>query len=295
MSNEIKIAIIGLDTSHSVAFPRLMQAPDCPPELKVEGLRTVSCLRFSTPFTDEETLDRQQKQLEAWGVKVTTIFEEAVADCDAIMLEINDPAPHLEYFARCAELGKPIFLDKPMADTIQNGKAIYDLAVKKGSKVFSASSLRFVRELEEACDRMPNPLFVSTYGPLGKAPAGSWIVWYGVHAFEMLQRGNGRGAKGVFARRDQAGVVALVECDDGRHGVVELMENFHSYAGCLRSEKEVLPFIVDMRFTYTAEMRELARFFRGEEPPLTLEDTLEVMAMLDAAERSTHSGKLEAV
>ena len=295
MSNEVKVAIIGLDTSHSVAFPRLMQAPDCPAELKVEGLRAASCLRFPTPFTTEETLDRQQQQLEEWGIKVTTVFDEAVEDCDAIMIEINDPACHLEYFTRCADFGKPIFLDKPMADHIKNGRAIYDLAKAKGLRVFSASSLRHVRELSEACVQMPSPLFVSTYGPLGKAPAGSWIVWYGVHAFEMLQRAIGRGAKSVFAHKDKAGAVAVVEYEDNRHGVVELMENGHSYAGCLRGEKDVFPFVVDMRWAYTMQMREVARFFAGAEPPLTLEDTLEVMAMLDAAERSSKSGKLEAV
>ena len=295
MSNAIKVAIIGLDTSHSVEFPKLMQAPDCPEELKVEGVRAISCLRFRTRFTSPEILDQRQRELEKWGVEVTMTFEKAVADCDAIMIEINDPAYHLEYFTKCADLGKPIFLDKPMADNIKNGRAIYDLAKAKGLRVFSASSLRHVRELSEACVQMPSPLFVSTYGPLGKAPAGSWIVRYGVHAFEMLQRAIGRGAKSVFAHKDKAGAVAVVEYEDNRHGVVELMENGHSYAGCLRSEKDVSPFVVDMRFAYTMQMREVARFFAGAEPPLTLEDTLEVMAMLDAAERSSKSGKLEAV
>ena len=39
---------IGLDTSHSVEFPRRMQAPDCPEKNKVEGLKAVTCLRFET-------------------------------------------------------------------------------------------------------------------------------------------------------------------------------------------------------------------------------------------------------
>jgi hypothetical protein len=71
MKDIIKVAIIGLDTSHSVEFPRRMQAPDCPEKNKVEGLRSVTCLRFETPFTNKEVLDERQKQLEAWGVKVT--------------------------------------------------------------------------------------------------------------------------------------------------------------------------------------------------------------------------------
>ena len=114
MSGDIKVSLIGLDTSHTIQFAKRMADADCPPELKVDGLRAVSCLRFPTPFQDEEGLDNRQKQLEKWGIPVTRDFEEAVADCDAIMLEINDPTYHVEYFTRCTELGKPVFIDKPL-------------------------------------------------------------------------------------------------------------------------------------------------------------------------------------
>ncbi|MFA5058834.1 MAG: Gfo/Idh/MocA family oxidoreductase [Opitutaceae bacterium] len=118
MSKDVNVAIIGLDTSHSVEFPRRMQAPDYDPAFKVPGLRAVSCLRFETPFQDKKGLDARQLQLEAWGIKVTERLNEAVADCDAIMLEINDPAHHLEYFKQIATLGKRVFIDKPLADNI---------------------------------------------------------------------------------------------------------------------------------------------------------------------------------
>ena len=112
--SDMKVAIIGLDTSHSVAMPKLMNDPTCEPDMKVSGLKAVTCLRFETPFQGKEGLDNRQAQLEGWGVKVTLDFDEAIADCDAIMMEINDPAYHLDYFKRLANLGKPIFLDKPM-------------------------------------------------------------------------------------------------------------------------------------------------------------------------------------
>ena len=71
MSKDIRVAIVGLDTSHSIEFTRRMQAPDCPENQKVTGLRAVSCLRFETPFQDKDGLDGRQKQLEEWGVKVS--------------------------------------------------------------------------------------------------------------------------------------------------------------------------------------------------------------------------------
>lgn len=295
MSKEIRISIVGLDTSHSIEFPKRMQAPDCPKEQRVEGMRAVSCLRFTTRFQSEEGMDNYQQQLEKWGVKVTTDFDEATANCDAIMIHINDPAYHLEYFSKCAGLGKPIFLDKPMADTVENGKAISDLATSGKVRLMSASSLRFVAELNQAAEEMSQPLFVSTYGALGKAPAGSSVVWYGVHSFEMLQRATGRGAESVHSLADRAGVVAIIGYSDERRGLVELTEGGSSYSGCLRDHNKAISYVVDMKMAYTCQLREIRRFFCGEDLSLQIEDTLEVMAMLDAAEASLQSGKPEPI
>lgn len=272
-----------------------MNDPECPEDRRITGMTAVSCLRFSTPFQSEEGLDARQKQLESWGVPVTLDFDEAVADCDAIMLEINDPAYHLDYFRRCAGLGKPIFLDKPLADSIENGRVVCDLARSNNVRVFSASSLRFVAELGEAIDRLPQPSMVWTYGPLGKAPAGSSIVWYGVHAFEMIERAIGRGARSVQAANTANGVVCTVDYDDGRRGVVELTRDSHLYGGCLRDREMAVPYSVDMSRAYTSELRAIEAFFQGGDPGCSMDDALEVMALLDAAEKSSQSGKPEAV
>lgn len=295
MKKDVKVALIGLDTSHTVEFAKRMQAPDCPAEHKVTGMKAVTCLRFPTPFQNEDGLNARQKQLESWGIKVTTDFDEAVKGCDAIMLEINDAAFHLEYFKKCAELNKPIFLDKPLADSVQNGAEIVRIIKEKNLKVFSSSSLRYVSSLVDASKEIPEPKYVSVYGPLGVAPAGSSIIWYGVHAFEMLQRAIGRGAVTVTSTCNGSGVVAVVDYADRRRGVVELTYGAWVYGGCLRTEAKSVPYVVDGSMLYTVELKEVSDFFHGGKAPLSLEDTLEVMALLDAAERSAKSGKTESV
>ncbi|MCX6376800.1 MAG: Gfo/Idh/MocA family oxidoreductase [Armatimonadetes bacterium] len=291
--HEIRVSIIGLDTSHAIEFTRIIQAPECPNNHHVEGLRAVRCLRFETPFQNREGLDARQQQLEQWGVAVTESFEEAVEDCDALMLEINDPARHLEYFAKCAGLGKPIFLDKPLADTFANGERILAAARRQGTRFFSASSLRFVPQLDEACRALPQPMTASIYGPLQKAAAGSSIAWYGVHAFEMLQRAMGTGACSLLTRKDGCGAVVSVAYRDGRRGVVELTEDAWIYGGTLRTKQDVRPFAVDMSRAYTDLVTQIVRFFRGGTEPVSLESTREIMAMLDAAERSLLNGTEE--
>lgn len=295
MPKEIKVALIGLDTSHTVEFAKRMQAPDCPEDQKIKGLSVSGCMRFSTPFQNEDGLNARQKTLEGWGIKVSTDFDAAVKGCDAIMLEINDPAYHLEYFKKCATLGKPVFLDKPLADNIENGLEIVRLAKENKMNVISASSLRFDANLAKTCGEIPSPAYVHTYGPLGIAPAGSSIVWYGVHAFEMLEKAIGKGAACVTVRADGAGAVVIVDYPDKRRGVVELTKGAWSYGGTLRDSKTALSYSVAAANLYLGILKEIEKFFRSGEASFNLEDTVEVMAMLDAAERSLKSGRTETV
>jgi len=142
---------------------------------------------------------------------------------------------------------------------------------------------------------MPEPVFGSTFGALGVAPAGSSIVWYGVHAFEMIEAALGRGARSVLTRRDTLGAAIVVEYPDRRRGIVELTEDSWIYGGCLRTLEKAHHFVADFTRAYTEQLLAVREFFRGGPPPVAPEDALEVMAMLDAAERSFASGKPEGV
>ena len=295
MQEIIKVAIIGLDTSHSVAFPKFMQDPETPPENRVSELRAVSCLRFETPFQKKDGLDERQAYLESIGVPVTENFDEAVADCDAIMLEINDPSLHLEYFEKCAPLGKPVFLDKPFADSIGNMQKIIALAQKYNVRFFTSSSLRYDVDLAEGIAKCPDARRAVIWAPVGKAAAGSDIVWYGCHAFEMLETVMGKGAVTVSGYKDGSGYVFQVAYADGRRGSVELTPG-SPYGAVLRDEKFNCTAVnVSGRVPfYQTLLLECAKFFRGGEA-LALDDSIEVMAMIAAADRAIAGGKTENV
>lgn len=290
---KIKVAIIGLDTSHSIQFTMRAQAPDCDPAQKVDGIEIISCMRFETPFQDKAGLDERTTQLEAWGVKVTEDFDEAVEGAQALLLEVNDPTLHVEYFEKAAKTGLPLFLDKPLADDMDNGLEIARIAKEYDVRFFSASSLRFIKNMVETVDKFDDIQCASVFGPLGIAPAGESVVWYGVHAFEILQRTMGRGAKAVTAVNDEKGVVAVVHYEDGRRGVVELAKGAFVYGGSIRTNDDKDVFICDMTYAYKGLLELIVKFLNGEPAPVEFEDTLEIMNLLDTTVRSMKSGKTE--
>jgi predicted dehydrogenase len=258
-------------------------------------MRATACLRFPSPFQAEAGQDQRQEQLAAWGVRLATDVDDLLRDADAVMLEINDPALHLPWFERVAACGRPVFIDKPLADTAAAGARILRLAAEHGTRAASASPLRCDAALVAACTAMPKPLCTSVYGPLGRAPAGSSIVWYGVHAVEMLHRAMGAGAVAVTTRRDGTGATLVVDYGDRRRGTVELAEGAWIYGGSLRDAQNARSFAVDAPMIYPDLLREVERFFRGGAPPATLTDAYEVIAILDAAERSLASARTEPV
>ncbi len=293
MPSPLKVAIIGLDTSHSVEFPKLMQAPQTPENERVSGLRAISCLAFETPFQSKEGIAKRKAEIEAWGVKATESFEEAVEGADAIMIEINDPSLHLPFFRKCAKLGKRIFLDKPMAATAAEAAEIRKIARDNKLEVMSCSSLRYMKALDAALSKVPEAERASFFGPLGKAPAGSSIVWYGVHSFEMLERAMGPEIEAVTALADSKGVAFKVELSGGRVALLDLVEGAYCYGGTLRKGGEAAAF--NGQPSYASLLLKVEEFLKTGKTDAGLDSASAVMGALDAAERSFKSGKRELV
>lgn len=291
----IKVAIIGLDTSHSIQFPKRMQDPACAPDQLVPGLRAVTCLRFETPYQNKKGLDERQSQLESWGVRVTTRFDEAVADCDAIMLEINDGAYHLEYFKKAAALGKPVFLDKPLAGSLDDGRAILRLMREHNTRVWSGSSIPFCPEVDGTRSRFTEIKRAYVFGALGDAPAGDSLVWYGVHTFETLQRIMGPGALTVHALETKGSILTVVDYGAGREGVVEAIRGAGIYGGhmqgLMNKDAKAVPFVCNNAYAYRDMLRLVKAFFEGGAAPVDMRTTFEGLAMMTAARKSIETGK----
>jgi len=291
MSDDVKIAIIGLDTSHTIAFANLIQGEG----KRLDGLRVVNAMRFPSAFQTEEGQDERQAQLEGWGVAMKPSVAEAVAGMDAVFLEINDPALHLEYFEQVAGLGVPVFIDKPLAGNLAEGRRIAEVAETNGTAVWSSSSLRYLTQLAAAKEAIPEPLMCNVFGALGRAAAGSDLVWYGVHATEMLVAIMGTGAKTVRAVEDGRGIVLLVDYGDERRGIVECNRGSYHYGGRVHGKNGVRFFEVGDDVLYYNLLVEIRRFLVDGVIPVPMEESLEVQAIMDAGERSLTSGKSETV
>ena len=143
---DLKIGMVGLDTSHVIAFTRVLN--DEADKNHVSGARMIAAVKDSSPDI-ESSYTRVEKYTaeltEKWGVKLYPTVTELCRHVDAVMIENVDGRPHLKHAIDVINAGKPLFLDKPLAGTLADCVKIYRLAKRHNVPVFSSSSLRFAK------------------------------------------------------------------------------------------------------------------------------------------------------
>src|SRR5687768_14436480 len=147
---ELKLGMIGLDTSHVIAFTKLLNETNN--KDYVPGGKVVAAFKGGSPDIESSRsrVDGYTKQLqEQFGVNIVESIEELCRQVDAVLLESVDGRPHLEQARPVIKARKPLFIDKPVAGSLKDAIEIYRLAKENNVPVFSSSSYRFYESLAE--------------------------------------------------------------------------------------------------------------------------------------------------
>jgi len=285
----VRVGIIGLDTSHVVAFTRIFNDPTDPEH--IPGIRVVAAFKGGSPDVEDSRtrIDRFTAELrDKWNIKIVDDIPTLCGMVDAILLESVDGRTHLEQVKAVLAAKKPVFIDKPLAASYKDATEIARLAKQTGVPWFSSSSLRFWEETQ----RLKSPgdvghiIGYSVYGPSPIEPHHPDLMWYGIHGVEMLFTLMGRGCESVSRANTANEDVVVGRWKDGRLGVMRGFRNgLRSYGITLFSDKSVLH-SEPRPEVYGPLLGVIAEFFRTGIPPVNPEETLEMMAFMEAADMS---------
>jgi predicted dehydrogenase len=78
---------------------------------------------------------------------IATDYNELVENVDAVLLARDDAENHFEFAKPFLKAGMPIYIDKPLATTVDGAKKIINLQRYEG-QLFSCSALRYAPELK---------------------------------------------------------------------------------------------------------------------------------------------------
>ena len=93
---QLRAGIIGLDTSHVIAFTKILNAADVKPELS--GCRVVAAYPHGSPDIESSTsrIPKYTTQIQKLGVEIVDSIETLLTKVDVVFLETNDGRPHLK-------------------------------------------------------------------------------------------------------------------------------------------------------------------------------------------------------
>ncbi|MCX7048427.1 MAG: Gfo/Idh/MocA family oxidoreductase [Candidatus Sumerlaeota bacterium] len=288
---DLRIGMIGLDTSHVSAFASALNNPKAKDH--VPGGRVVAAFKGGSPdiAASRDRMDKFTQELqEKYGVKIVDSIEELCKQVDVVMIESVDGRPHLEQARPVIQAGKPLYIDKPMAGSLRDALEIFRLAREKKVPVFSCSSLRFGKTTQAVRGgSIGKVLSAATSSPVSIEPHHPELFWYGIHGIEALFAVMGPGCETVKRGTTPDGKIEVTGTwSGGRVGVFHQSSDNKSYGGVAKGEKGETP--VGGYDGYAPMLVEVMKFFQTGVSPVPEQETIEILAFMEASGESKRLG-----
>jgi len=283
-ADDLRLGIIGLDTSHVTAFTECLNNPTAKDH--IAGAKIVAAFKGGSPdiAASATRVDGYTTTLrDKYGVKICDTIEEVCANVDGVLIESVDGRPHLAQAKIVIAAKKPLYIDKPVAGTLHDALEIFRLAKEAGVPIFTASSLRFGKATQAVRNGSIGKVqSAETSSPAHLEPTHPDLFWYGIHGCESLFTVMGTGCESVQRRTTPDGLIEVAGTWKG--GRTGTFRESKTYGGTAHGEKGDAP--AGAFEGYTPLLAEIVKFFQTRQPPVTAEESLEIYAFMEAADES---------
>jgi hypothetical protein len=295
----LRAGIIGLDTSHVLAFTQTLNKGTKNPEdaAKVAGIKVVAAYPQGSKDIESSTkrVPEYTEKVKALGVEIVDSIPELLKRVDVVFLESNDGRVHLEQVKPVLAAGKPVFIDKPIAGSLADTIRILNAAKEADVPMFCSSSLRFGKNVQAVRNgSIGKVIHAETFSPAHLEPTHPDLYWYGVHGCEALFTVMGTGCESVKRGLTEDGKIQVTGIwDGGRTGIFreENGKDRKSYGGKAVGETGESP--IGTYDGYDVLLYAIVKMFRTGIPPVSAEETLELYAFMEAADESKRRGGAE--
>jgi hypothetical protein len=286
----LRAGIIGLDTSHVPAFTKLFNNPKADGDLA--GIKVVAGYPGGTDMpASKDRVAKFTEQVRGMGVEIVDSIPKLLEKVDVVLIESVDGRIHLKEAREVFKSGKLVYIDKPVAGTLPETIALFELAKKHHVKTWSSSSSRFGPELLAMKNNaeVGDILGVTTWGPCSYQSGTPDLFFYAIHGIESLFMLMGTGCETVARSKGVASDQVTGMWKDGRIG---------TYRGIVKGKAEFGAMVYGSKgvqqgakaVSYEALCRQIGKFFRTGEPPVSEAETIEIFTFMEAADESLRQG-----
>jgi predicted dehydrogenase len=320
--NQVRVGLVGVDTSHATSFASLLHDPEN--AFHIPGARVVAAYPGGSsdmPISISRVPGFKRELERAYAIPIVDSPEDVADLCDVVCILASDGRAHPALLGAVAGRCSSVFVDKPFAISTHDALRMFMDADRTGTHLFTTSAFRYADGLISALNSIR-----SSGERIKSCCVRYWLqiqetqgryFWYGIHASEMLLAIMGKGAREVEVsqHRDQETIVVWHEGE--RQSSLVGSENDGTFHVSIETDKRTLevdlgPSIPSLAARVLAAALDVltdGRFPRlwnataagavsGDRPGRPWdpdrEETLEVVGLLDAAQRSYLSkGRVE--
>ena len=116
------------------------------------------------------------------------------------------------------------------------------------------------------------------------------MAWYGIHPVEMLYTLMGTGCEEVSRVSTENADEVTCRWKDGRIGTVRTVRPYSGYGAIAFKGPKAVQSPPDAKSSYVPLVRAIVKFFQTGQTPVPNDETLEIFAFMDAAQRSKEAG-----
>jgi hypothetical protein len=274
--------------------PQFVKIFNSHPEWKI---KVVAAFKGGSPDVplSANRLEGFAKTIQADGVEIVDSIEALLPKVDVVLLTSVDGRPHLAQVTPVFKAGKRVFIDKPLAASLADARAIAALSRQTRTPFFSASSVRFhkaIPAMRENARRGKVSRVEATYllQPLEFHPD---LFYYGIHGVEALYAVMGTGCVSLSRKVDKDLDITTCTWKDGRMGVFRGLPKADSTQPVIRVVGEKGSEDTTGAADNESIVRAIAEFFHTGRSPVDVAQTIEVFEFMTAAQLSKERGGAE--
>jgi len=232
------------------------------------------------------------KRMEEIGVEIVDSIDTLLSKVDAVMLMTFDGHPRLEQSMQVMKAGKPLFVNKPFAASLKDVIVIMDNSKRFNTPIFSSSPTRYLKGAQAARKGTIGDIFgADTYSGAPLEPTHPDFYWYGVHGIEILFTIMGTGCQTVRRTSTSNTDIVVGTWENDRLGTYRgIRKGKATHSGIAFGTTDILPAGDFNDVGHRPLVVEMLKFFRTGISPVSMAETLEIYAFMEAADESKRLG-----
>lgn len=303
----VRIGVLGLDNYQAVAYAQLFNNPKATGDLT--GVKVVAAYPIgSDDIVDSKVnLEKWKTQIGKYGVEMVDSIDELLKRCDAVMIMSLDGRHHLKQVEPVLRAKKPVYIGRPLAGSLEDAIAIYKLADETKTPCWSSSQHRYSPGFSGMKDHpeVGKVLGCDVYGGCISEPNTPGFLWSALHSIETMYAILGPGCVSVTCTSSPTAEQFTCTWSDGRIGTFRgIKQGAVKYSATVFGDKGVsvagiyghgvpVQGVVptkDEYMGYKGIAIEMAKFYKGGPTPVSADESIEIFALLQAAEQSKAAG-----